>query len=98
MLHRPGGGAPFRPGVLPAWEGEDGEAPGPEQLFPRVSLDGWREGLFQLCWRQHGGSGLGATLSEALDLSTTDRDWLLERVGQQRQREAREIEKAGRRR
>ena len=51
-----------------------------------------------MCWRQHGGSGLGATLSEALDLSTTDRDWLLERVGQQRQREAREIEKAGRRR
>ncbi len=63
-----------------------------------MSLDGWREGLFHLCWRQHGGSGLGATLSEALDLSTTDRDWLLERVGQQRQREAREIEKAGRRR
>jgi hypothetical protein len=63
-----------------------------------VSLDGGREGLFQLCWRQHGGAGLGATLSEALDLSTTDRDWLLERVGQQRQREAREIEKAGRRR
>ena len=63
-----------------------------------VNLEGWREGLFQLCWRQHGGSGLGATLSEALELSTTDRDWLLERIGRQREREAREIEKAGRRR
>jgi len=63
-----------------------------------VSLEGWREGLFQLCWRQHGGSGLGATLSEALELPTTDRDWLLERIGRQREREAREIEKAGKRR
>ena len=36
--------------------------------------------------------------AEALELSTADRDWLLERIGQQREREAREIEKAGRRR
>ena len=61
-----------------------------------MSLEDWREGLFQLCWRQHGGSGLGATLSEALDLPTGDRDWLLERIGQQREREARQIEKAAR--
>lgn len=53
-----------------------------------MSLEGWREGLFQLCWRQHGGSGLGATLDEALELSTADRDWLLERIGQQRERES----------
>jgi len=98
MLHGPGGRAPFRPGLLPAWEGADGEAAGPEQLFPELNLEGWREGLFQLCWRQHGGSGLGATLSEALELPTTDRDWLLERIGRQREREAREIEKAGKRR
>jgi hypothetical protein len=63
-----------------------------------LSLDDWREGLFQLCWQQHGGSGLGATLSEALELPTADRDWLLERIGRQREREAREIEKAGKRR
>lgn len=63
-----------------------------------MSLDGWREGLFQLCWRQHGGSGLGATLEEALDLSITDRDWLLERIGEQRRREAHEVTKAGKRR
>lgn len=51
-----------------------------------------------MCWRQHGGSGLGASLSEVLAMTTTDRDWFLERIGQQRSREAKEIEKAGKRR
>ncbi len=54
--------------------------------------------MFQLCWRQHGGSGLGVTYSEALELPLADRDWLLERIGTQRTREAREIEKAAKRR
>jgi hypothetical protein len=61
-----------------------------------VTLDTWREGVFQLCWQQHGGSGLLATLDDALELPTTDRDWLLERIGEQRSREARELEKAAR--
>ena len=63
-----------------------------------MNLDGWREGLFQLCWQQHGGSGLTVSLHDALELPTADRDWLLERIGQQRTREARELEKASRRR
>jgi hypothetical protein len=63
-----------------------------------VTADAWREGLFQLCWQQHGGSGLSITVADALELATSDRDWLIERVGEQRVREAREIEKAGRRR
>jgi hypothetical protein len=50
--------------------------------------------VFQLCWRQHGGSGLGASLDEALELMVGDRDWFLARIGDQRAREAREIEKA----
>ena len=63
-----------------------------------MSMDAWREGLFQLCWQQHGGSGLAVTLADALELLTTDRDWLLERIGQQRTREAKELEKAAKRR
>jgi len=51
-----------------------------------------------MCWRQHGGSGLGASLSEVLAMTAADRDWFLERIGQQRSREAKEIEKAGKRR
>ena len=55
------------------------------------------EGIFQMCWRQHGGSGLGFSLREVLDLSLDDFEWFLERIGEQREREAREIEKAARR-
>ncbi len=47
---------------------------------------------------EHGGSGLGASLSEVLAMTTADRDWFLERIGHQRSREAKEIEKAGKRR
>jgi hypothetical protein len=38
------------------------------------------------------------TVGEALELETADRDWLLERIGQQRGHEAREMERAGRKR
>ncbi len=38
------------------------------------------------------------TLDDALDLPTTDRDWLLERIGRQRGREAKELEKAAKKR
>ena len=96
MLHGPGGRAPFRQGVLPPGEGQDRTTEGAEQLFPEVTLDGWREGLFQLCWQQHGGSGLVAPLGHALELATTDRDWLLDRINEQRTREARAMEKAAR--
>ena len=63
-----------------------------------MTIDAWREGMFQLCWRQHGGSGLTISMTEALELSTADRDWYLKRIGEQRSREARAIEHAGRRR
>ena len=54
--------------------------------------------MFQLCWHQHGGSGLAITFADALDLGVQDRDWLIERAGTQRTREAKELEKATRRR
>ena len=54
--------------------------------------------MFQLCWHQHGGSGLALTLADALDLPVQDRNWLIERIGNQRSREAKELEKASRRR
>ncbi|WP_375743663.1 hypothetical protein NR800_37230 [Corallococcus interemptor] len=63
-----------------------------------MTLEKWREGLFQLCWHQHGGSGLAAPLGDALELPTSDRDWLLERMGQQRAQEAKALEKAAKRR
>jgi len=61
-------------------------------------VDDWREGLFRLCWRQHGGSGLGIAWRDALDLDTGERDWLLGRIDEQRSREAEALRKAARRR
>ena len=54
--------------------------------------------MFQVCWRQHGGSGLGVSMSEVFAMPISDRDWLIDRIGQQRGREAKEIEKASKRR
>lgn len=57
-----------------------------------------REAIFQLCWVQHGGSGLGWSRGEVLDLEVAELDWWLERVADQRGREARAIERASKRR
>jgi hypothetical protein len=38
------------------------------------------------------------TVGEVLDLDTSDRDWLLERIGEQRSKEAQALEKAGKKR
>ena len=37
-------------------------------------------------------------MSEALEMTPVDRDWYLERIGEQRSREAKQLEKAARRR
>jgi len=49
--------------------------------------------LFHLCWHQHGGSGLGLSPKEALDLDFDEFIWFVERVESQRELESREIEK-----
>jgi hypothetical protein len=38
------------------------------------------------------------TVGAALELPTADRDWLVERIGEQRARESKEIERASRKR
>lgn len=53
--------------------------------------------IFQLLYTQHGGSGLNLTLSDVMDLEMDTIFWLLERLGEERRREAREIERVGRR-
>lgn len=46
-----------------------------------------------MCWRQHGGSGLGFGLSEVLDLPLDEFEWFLARIAEQREKEARALEK-----
>jgi hypothetical protein len=48
-----------------------------------------------LLWRSHGGSGLGLDLADALELPLALRDWLLERIATQRQREAQALRRGG---
>ena len=47
-----------------------------------------------MCWHQHGGSGLGISMTEVLALNVDEFEWYVERIGLQREREARAIEKA----
>jgi hypothetical protein len=61
-------------------------------------MESWRENLFQLCWHQHGGSGVNVDLSEAMEMTPADRDWFLERIGDQRSSEVAQLEKAAKRR
>ena len=96
MFFGAGGGAPFRWNIFHAWQEDETESE-PTQLFPQIELDDWREGLFQMSWHQHGGSGLNISMSEALEMFVTDRDWFLKHIANQRADEARQIEKASKR-
>src|SRR5437879_726605 len=90
-----GGAAPFRAPLLPAaWDEEEG---GVDGLFSSLDGDEFWEGVFQLLYHQHGGSGLALTMTEIMELELDRMRWLLERLGEQREKEAHEMEKAAQR-
>jgi hypothetical protein len=62
-----------------------------------VEPDDFWEGVFQLLYTQHGGSGLHMTLTEVMELELDRFNWLLERLDEQRQREARALLQAAHR-
>jgi hypothetical protein len=95
----PGRRAPFRAQLLPS-DGEDRREGGEgavDGLFPAIDPDELWEGIFQLLYRQHGGSGLSLSLEDVMELDLDRIRWLLERLGEQRDREARELAAAARR-
>jgi hypothetical protein len=53
--------------------------------------------VFELIYHQHGGSGLELSLTDVMELDLDRMRWLLERLGEQREKEARDIEQAVRR-
>jgi hypothetical protein len=61
-----------------------------------VERDDFWEGVFQLLYTQHGGSGLHMTLTEVMELELDRFNWLLERLDEQRQREAWALRQAAR--
>lgn len=44
-----------------------------------------------MCWQQHGGSGLNVSWRDVLEMSVSDRDWLLEKIEERREDEARAL-------
>ncbi|TMQ13299.1 MAG: hypothetical protein E6J91_18755 [Deltaproteobacteria bacterium] len=91
--------APFRAQLLPP-DGQDRQEDGEgavDGLFPAIDQDELWEGFFQLLYRQHGGSGLSLSLEDVMDLDLDRIRWLLERLGEQRDKEARELAAAARR-
>jgi len=65
-------------------------------LFPPVDREAWETWILDLCWHQHGGSGLTWTRSEVLDLTLGERDRAREWVKSRRAAEAKELKKGGR--
>ena len=93
------GRTPFRSFVFNASiQTKEDAAAGAHLIWPVIEAKHWREALFQLCWTQHGGSGLHCSITEALDLDISERDWMLERIEEQRKKEAAELRKAARKR
>ena len=59
-------------------------------------MNDWREAIFQLCWHQHGGSGVGISYESVLAMSVQERNWWLLRVAEQREAEAAAMSHAAR--
>jgi hypothetical protein len=96
LRRRAGRRPPFRAGLLLP-EGPEGAGDPVAGLFPPLGRDEYWEAIFQLLYTQHGGSGLNLTLADVMDLELDRIYWLTERLGDQRRKEAREIEQAARR-
>jgi len=62
--------------------------------MPRYDEDYFKELVFALGYLQHGGSGLGWTPSEVLDLPVSDASWYVSRLVKARKADADAIKKA----
>ena len=60
--------------------------------------EAYREAIFQLCYHQHGGSGLSFTYASVMDMPLADLQWFLDRLDDERKKEASKLKSAGRRR
>jgi hypothetical protein len=63
-------------------------------LFGEFALDDYREAIFQLCYQQHGGSGLNFSYEGVQQMPLSDFTWYLERLESARSKETHAIEAA----
>lgn len=64
-----------------------GWAPGDEMVWKMLDA---------LCYQAHGGSGYGFTRADVLDMDVREAQWLIERLGENRDAEAAAMKKARR--
>lgn len=63
-------------------------------IFVGLDLESWRNRAFELCWTAHGGSGLGLSWQDVLEMDAGDANWLYKAVDRRRGEEAKAIKAA----
>jgi hypothetical protein len=63
-------------------------------LFGAYDVEDYREAIFQLCYQQHGGSGLNFSYEGVQQMPLSDFSWYLERLDRARSREAAAVQRA----
>lgn len=66
-------------------------------LFPEYEEDFFKELVFSLSYIEHGGSGLGWSCNEVLSLELGEALWYLERLNNERKKEAAAVRRATKR-
>jgi hypothetical protein len=62
--------------------------------FPLLPDDWLDQACFKLAWRQHGGSGLGLSISDVEEMPFKRIVWFLEAVDERREAEAKALRSA----
>ena len=66
-----------------------------EVAFPRVDGESLRIKMFDLTYKQHGGSGTNLTLSEVMNMDWALMEWWYDHLSEQREEESAQLRKAG---
>lgn len=63
-------------------------------MFSDIDIESWRVRGFELCWTAHGGSGLGLSWEDVLNLPVSEAEWLYNAVDRRRREEAKAMRAA----
>ena len=58
------------------------------EVFCSPDLETWRGRLFELCYCNHGGSGLSFGYEDVQEMSVAEANWMLDALNARRKREA----------
>jgi hypothetical protein len=69
-----------------------------EGIFGVIDEEDLRHAIFDVCWTQHGGSGLGFTYQDVMGMTLDELGWYRNAVAEERKREQAAIRNARRKR